>query len=380
MRIVLDTSCLITNRFSGVAEVTRNLLLHLPLVDGDHHFTLFMNYFRAPKSGQDISYPGTVNHFLRFPRSLVDWWWKHNWPPFDCYVTGKDVYHSLHIQVPPTSRMKTVLTVHDCRYLALPTLYADHEVEEYRRWMKISLNRVERVATVSEFTRQELLSHFPISEDRVRVIHNGFSPYVAEPGAWEKKVERFIRENAFPHTYLLYTGILDPRKNLRRLIEALAKCRQQSQDFPDLILVGIPLALWARSDEAGRAQELGILDHIHLAGQVEKDVVFGLIKKAVALCYPSLYEGFGFPPLEAMALGIPVLASNSSSIPEVSGKAACLVDPMHIDEMAQGLSRIVIDSDYRRALVESGYHQIQKFSWRRAAAEYIKLYQEAAGL
>ncbi len=379
MKIVIDASCLIINRFSGLAEVTRNLVLYLPFVNGDHHFTLFMNYFRAPESREDISCPGTVNHFLRFPRRLVDWWWKHDWPPFDYYLTEKDVYHSLHIQVPPTRRMKTVLTVHDCRFVALPALYKHQEVENYRRQMKISLNRVEQVAADSEFTRQELLSHFPISEDRIRVIHNGFSPYVPEANHWEKKIEQFICENHLPQTYLIYTGVLDPRKNLSRLIEAIAQSRQEFHDFPDLIIAGISLAQWVRSNQARRAKELGLFDHIHLVGEVEKDIVWGLTKKALVLCYPSLYEGFGFPPLEAMALGVPVLAGKSSSIPEVTGKAACLVDPMHIDEMAQGLSKIIMDSDYRQTLIESGYHQIKHFSWRKAAGEYITLYKDVTG-
>ena len=122
------------------------------------------------------------------------------------------MYYSLHIKVPPTRRMKTAFTVHDCRFLALPALYKHQEVEKYRRQMKISLNRVEQVAAVSEFTRQELLSHFPISEDRIRVIRNGFSPYVPEANHGEKKSEQFICENHLPQTYLLYTGVLDRRK------------------------------------------------------------------------------------------------------------------------------------------------------------------------
>lgn len=379
MKIVLDTSCLITNPFSGLAEMTRNLVRHLPLVDGSHQLALFMNYFRAPKPVQRVSYPGTVNHFLRLPRTFVDWWWKKDWPPFDHYLTGTDVYHSLHIQIPPTRGIKTILTVHDCRYLAFPALYEDREIEDYRRWMTISLNRAERVTTVSEFTRQEVLSHFPIREERVRVIHNGFSPYVPEADDAEERMEHFMSENQLPQTYLLYAGALDPRKNLSRLIQAFAQCRQQPRDFPDLILAGIPPKQWVESDEAGRAGELGLVNKIHLAGVVEKDILWGLIKKAVALCYPSLYEGFGFPPLEAMALGVPVLAGRSSSIPEVTERAACLVQPTDVDEIAQGLIRIVADSDYRQILIESGYQQVKKFSWFKAAREYVNLYSEVAG-
>jgi glycosyltransferase involved in cell wall biosynthesis len=377
MKIVIDTSCLVINPYSGLSEVTHNLLLNLPLVAENNHFTLFMNYFRASKNAKNISYPGTINHFLRLPRKLVDWWWRSSWPPIDYRLKGTDVFHSLHIQIPPTRNIKTVLTVHDCRYLAFPELYKHHEVENYRRQMTISLNRVDLVATVSEFTRQELLTYFPISESRVRVIHNGFSPYQPGNDFQKECVNKFVEENNLPQTYLISTGVQDPRKNLEKLIEAIAKCRKETNDFPHLVISGISYEQWIQSDQANRAKELGLFDNIHLVGFVEKDILWGLTQKALALCYPSLYEGFGFPPLEAMSLGIPVLAGKSSAIPEITGEAACLVDPMNINDIAQGLNRIVYDNEYRRTLIESGYRQIKKYSWRNAAAEYVSLYKEA---
>jgi len=377
MKIAIDTSCLLINRFSGLSEVVHNLLLHLPHVAENNHFALFMNYFRPTKNVKNISYPGTVNHFFRSPRRLVAWWWKHAWPPLDYYLKGMDVYHSLHIQIPPTRDIKTVLTVNDCRYLALPELYEHREVESYRRQMTISLNRVNLVATISEFTRQEVLTYFPISEDRVRVIHCGFNPYVSDKDHLEENVNRFTAENNLPQAYLLYIGVLDPRKNLGRLIEAIGQCRQEIHDFPDLVIAGVSYEEWHKSDQARRARESGLLDNIYLSGVVEKDILWGLIQKATALCYPSLYEGFGFPPLEAMSLGVPVLAGKSSSIPEVTGNAACLVNPLSVDDIAQGLKRIVFDSEYRQILIELGYRQTKKFSWQKAATEYISLYQEA---
>ncbi|NIO49825.1 MAG: glycosyltransferase [Candidatus Aminicenantes bacterium] len=377
MKIAVDTSCLLINRFSGLSEVVHNLLLHLPHVAEDNHFTLFMNYFRATKNSKNISYPGTVNHFFRLPRRLVGWWWKRAWPPLDYCLKGMDVYHSLHIQIPPTRYIKTVLTVHDCRYLAFPELYKHPEVESYHRQMTISLNRVDLVAAVSEFTRQEILTYFPISESRVRVIHNGFSPWMSDKDRQEEKTNRFIEAKNLPQEYLLYIGVLEPRKNLGRLIEAIAQCRQEIHDFPDLVIAGVSHEQWPKSDLARRAKELGIFDNIYLSGVIEKDILWGLTQKATALCYPSLYEGFGFPPLEAMSLGVPVLAGKSSSIPEVSGNAACLVNPLSVDDIANGLRKIVLDGDYRQILVESGYRQIKKFSWQKAAVEYITLYQEA---
>jgi len=377
MKIVIDTSCLVINPYSGLSEVTHNLLLNLPLVAKNDSFTLFMNYFRASKNAKNISYPGTVNHYLRLPRKFVDLWWRFDWPPIDYYLKGMDVYHSLHIQIPPTRNIKTVLTVHDCRYLAFPELYKHHEVENYRRQMTISLNRVDLVATVSEFTRQELLTYFPVSESRVRVIHNGFSPYRPGREFLKESVNKFIEENSLPQTYLISTGVQDPRKNLGKLIEAIAQCRKENDDFPHLVITGISYEQWIQSDQANRARELGLFDNIHLIGFVGKDILWGLTQKALALCYPSLYEGFGFPPLEAMSLGVPVLAGKSSSIPEVTGNAACLVNPLSVNDIAHGLRRIVFDSEYRRTLIESGYRQIKKYSWRNAAAEYVSLYQEA---
>jgi len=378
MKIAVDASSLAINPFSGLSQVVHSLLLHLPTVDSGKRFVLYLNYFRKHVAGKDISYPGTTRRYFKFPRRLAAWWWRFGWPPIDFYLPEADVFHSLHIQIPPARKIKTVLTVHDCRYLALPDLYKPREIAKYKKEMEIFLGRVDMVATVSEFTRQEVISRFSFPEDRIRVIYNGFSP-LPPVECDRKKAGRFVENNTFPQQYLLYTGVLDPRKNLERLIEAMAQCRQEANDFPDLVIAGISSAEWNNSKCARKAKQLGVFDHIHICGVVEKDVLAGLMQKAHTLCYPSLYEGFGFPPLEAMSLGVPVLAGRGSSISEVSGPAACLVDPTRVDDMAQGLSRIVFDNDYRRDLIERGYRQMKKFSWEKAAAEYLDLYDTVMG-
>lgn len=366
------------NRFSGLSEVVHNLLLQLPLIDSYHQFELFINYFRSSDTKRDISYPGTVNRLCRVPRRLMGWWWQLDRPAIDFYLNDTDIYHSLHIQIPPTKQIKTILTVHDCRYLAHPEFYMFHEIEKYRQQMSTSLKRVDMVATVSEFTRQEVIHHFSFPQDRIRVIHNGFTPIQIEKGHNQEKLKQFIENKNLPQSYLIYAGVLDPRKNLGRLIEAVAQCKKITNDFPDLILVGISAKDWAGSEYGVRAKALGIFNQIHACGAVEKGILVGLIQKAHALCYPSIYEGFGFPPLEAMSLGVPVLAGNSSSIPEIVGPATCLVDPLNVEEIAQGLQKVVFDSDYRRELVDLGYQQIKKYSWQKAAAKHIDLYKEVA--
>ena len=376
MKVAIDASPLMINRYSGLAEVVHNLLLNLPSGDNKSDFALYMNYFRTADSEGGICYPGKRNIFLRIPRRLVYWWWKYNWPPIEYYLQGKDIFHGLHIDVPPAKKIKTILTVHDCRYLAFPDLYNSKEVAKYSNQMEISLKRVDMVATVSDFTRQEIIKYFSFPEDRIRTIHNGFSLNHIGKGCNEGKIGSFLKDNNIPQLYLLYTGVLDPRKNLSRLIEALAVCRNESKIFPDLVLIGITYDQWIRSDHARKAKELEIFDNIYVGGIVEKDILCGLTKKAIALCYPSLYEGFGFPPLEAMSLGVPVLAGKSSSIPEITGDAACLVDPESVNDIARGLNQLVYDREYRQSLVELGYRQIKKFSWEKAAGEYLRLYDE----
>jgi alpha-1,3-rhamnosyl/mannosyltransferase len=376
MKVAIDASSLVINRYSGLAEVIHNLIYNLSFDRNNGHFTLFMNFFRGQGLNVDIYYPGATNRFIRIPRRLVNLWWQHDWPQIDFYLKGIDIFHSLHINVPPVKKIKTVLTVHDCRYLSLPKLYSPKDIEIYRRQMQKALSRVDHVVTVSEFTKKELISYFSFPEERIRTIKNGISLSCPDKECNGKKILCFIKENRLPQEFILYTGVLDPRKNLSRLIEAIRVCVKEMEDFPNLVLAGIPYKQWIKSDQARQAKKLGISNKIHIAGIVDRELLYGLMKKSIALCYPSLYEGFGFPPLEAMSLGVPVLAGNSSSIPEITGKAACMVDPMSVDDIARGLCKIIYNNEYRHMLVERGFSQIKKYSWRRTATEYINLYKQ----
>lgn len=378
MKIAIDSSCLVLNRFSGLSEVVHNLIRNLPFVTDNNQITLYLNYFRNNGALAEFNYPGTGKHYFRLPRRFVNLWWDLGMPAFDRYLKDIDVFHSLHINVPPTKRMKTILTVHDCRYMAHPEFYNVKEVEIYKQQMETSLKRVDCVCAVSEFTRQELLSYFNFPSERIKVIHNGFEPIQGNKEYFIKKANHYLEVNNLPKSYLLFIGTLDPRKNINRLIDAVARCKMNKKDFPDIILGGIAPGQWTRSKYAYQAKELGLYNHIHPCGVLEKDVLIGLTRQACALCYPSLYEGFGFPPLEAMSLGVPVLAGKKSSIPEIVGNSACLVNPERVDEIVEGLNKILFDSDYRKFLIESGYRQTIKFSWRKAAEEYMDIYKKAS--
>jgi glycosyltransferase involved in cell wall biosynthesis len=374
MKIAFDASCLAVNRLSGLGEFAHHLLSHMPGLANDIDISLYINYFRKSSHPKSIKYSSTVNHFLKAPRRLIEFLWRFNWLPFDSYLKNIDIFHSIHIHVPPSKKMKTVLTVHDCRYLAFPGIYQSREVKNYRQQMKRSLERVDFVVAISEFTRQEILQYFSFPENRVMVIHYGFNPL--KPINTSHNNDSRNKNFDISQPYLLAPSALDPRKNLGKLIEAFAQCKKENESFPTLVVAGIPNEQWEISNEAEKAKELNVYSDIIMCGIVDRNRMTELIQSAQALCYLSLYEGFGLPPLEGMSLGIPVLASKKASIPEISGDAACLVDALDEDDISSGLNKIIYDSEYRHKLIEKGYIQIKKFSWDKTATRYLKLYRE----
>lgn len=374
MNVSIDASCLLVNPYSGLSEVVHNLLLNLPGIDSDINFTVFLNYFRTHKGSAYCQYPNTRVNSLQIPRRAVDLLWKIDRLPFDRFLKRPDILHSLYIPIPPVKKVRNILTVHDFRYFALPQLYSDKDIKKYRQLMEMSVKRAAYLVAVSEFTKNEALKYLSFPEERIKVILNGFNQPKPDDQL-KHEVNRCFVEKGLDQPYLLYTGAFDPRKNLDRLVESFAVCKENHRDFPSLAIAGIPEKKWARSAIAEKTISLGISDSIFICGEVEQDIMPWLIKNAHASCYLSLYEGFGFPPLESMSLGIPVIAGNVSSIPEITGRAACLVDPEDIDEIVEGLKEIVYSQDYRLELIDEGYKQINKFTWRKASEEYIDLYK-----
>jgi glycosyltransferase involved in cell wall biosynthesis len=376
MNVAIDASCLAINRFSGLSEVVNNLVINLKILNDGINLSLFLNHFRHYALQNTVCYTGINSRLLRLPRRAVKMWWRFNWPPIDFYLKGIDIFHSLHIDIPPAKNVRTVLTVHDCRFLALPRIYRPKDIHAYRSQMKRTLSRVDYVTTVSDFTRRELIRYFSFPEDRIRTIKNGFSFQTVRKQQPSPKLINFFRKHNLPSCYVIFIGGLDPRKNITRLIEAFALCRKKMGEFPDLMIVGISPQQWYRSGPARKAYELGVISNICNVGIVDNEILAVLTQNATALCYPSLYEGFGFPPLQAMSLGVPVLASNTSAIPEIVGDAACLVNCENLEEIVDGLNRIISDSEYRNYLIRLGYLQIRQFSWKKTVEKYAELYNE----
>ncbi len=289
-------------------------------------------------------------------------------PPSVLFVPA----HVLPLYCPPPA----VVTVHDLGYRHYPEAHRPFD-RWYLEWTTRRHCRVARHLVVdSQATKQDLIDFYGADPARLSVVYLGrdenLQPVEAPEIIAQTKARYHIEGD-----YLLYLGTLQPRKNLVRLIEAFQLALASlPQPGPKLVIAGPPG--WLYNAIVGRVRQLGLTGRVIFPGYVAPEDKAALLSGALAYLLPSLYEGFGLPVLEAMACGTPVLTSNCSSLPEVAGQAARLVDPHRTDDIAAGLVELITNADLRRRLVERGLRQIQQFSWPHAARQVVEILEQSA--
>jgi glycosyltransferase involved in cell wall biosynthesis len=282
-----------------------------------------------------------------------------------------DLLHSPHFVVPLRKICATVCTIHDVIHLVYPQDIKSPVGRIYARWMmKAALRVSDKIITDSEYSKQDIISRAGGDPEKISVIFpflaKGFSR-VSDPAILQAVRDRYgIRRN-----YILYTGILRERKNHIGLLRAFAKLIAQGHDL-DLVISG-PIDP-TENGLNGMAKELGLEERVVIAGFVPEAEISALYSGATIYACPSLYEGFGFTPLEAMACGAPVVCHNGTSLPEVCGDAALYSDARNPDEFARSLARVLEDSELREAMVERGFKNIQRYTARDSVDATLTLY------
>lgn len=282
-----------------------------------------------------------------------------------------DIFWSPHYNVPlpPVRAGHRVVTIHDVYHLAYLHTLNPLEKIYARTVLPLAARLSERVITVSRFSRDEIVRHTGTRSDKVVVIHNG----VDEPApARADSDEPLVPAGR----YLLYVGNVKPHKNVTGLIRAFALFHGQ---FPDVrLVVAGRKEGFVHGVEGldGLITGLGLGGRVVFTGHVRDEVLSGLYARASALVFPSFYEGFGLPPLEAMAWGVPVVASRAASIPEICGDAALFADPHDREDFARALGRVFSDEGLRAELIRKGSERVKGFSWRTSAARHLELFEE----
>src|SRR5947209_13478149 len=295
-----------------------------------------------------------------------------------------DLVHIPHLfWLPRALPCPYVMTVHD----VLEHMYRAHDRSGLRRFLHFQLTRrmlrgAARIFAVSKFTKSEIEKLFGIPASRIEVVYNAIDERFLR-GHTNDSDRQFLAERYLVnYPFILYAGRISPHKNVVRIIEAFSALKAEldkESKYPDLKLIIIGDELSKHPDLRRTVIRGGVQNDVRFMGFVPIEVLRIFYDSAKTFVFPSLYEGFGLPPLEAMAHGTPVLTSNTSSIPEVVGKAAVLVNPENVFEMMRALERVLLDQQLREKMRQRGYEQVKKFSWKNSAEAILVAYEQVAG-
>jgi glycosyltransferase involved in cell wall biosynthesis len=282
-----------------------------------------------------------------------------------------DVLHSLGYVQPMLCSKRSVVTVHDLSFLRFPEAFNRSNRNYLRLFTTLSVRRANRVIAVSESTKRDLVDLLGIPAAKITVVYHGveeeFRPFTSST------IADFRCKLGLPEHFVLYCGTLEPRKNVDGLIAAFAKVKREARLPHKLVLAGAKG--WRYERIFALVEELGLKDEVIFPGYLAYGEQPLWYNAADVFVYPSLYEGFGFPPLEAMACGTPVISSDVSSLPEVVGDAGLLVDPGERDELADAIRKVLMDHELRLAMGKAGLLRASEFTWSRAAARTVEVYQ-----
>ena len=378
MRVALNAQLLssaASYRAAGINRVLQHLLAELPAVPGDERYLVYAPFSEANR--RLLARPRIRARLTRLPvdRPPVRIAWEQTVLPVELVREGADLLHALGFVSPVAWRGKTVVTVYDLSFLRFPEVYNRANRMYLSTFTPPSLRRADRVITISEDARRDVIELCGVAPERVTPIllaaDERFRP--APPEA----VEAFRRRQGLAERFVLYQGTLQPRKNVETLVRAYALLRSQGSDDHQLVLAG-PRG-WQYEPIFDLIRRLGLVDAVRFPGFVPDDDLPLWYSSAAVFAFPSRYEGFGLPLLEAMACGAPVVSSNASSLPEVVGDAGLMVDPSDVEGLCSALRRLLDDEPLRQAISVAGRARAQIFSWRRTAAETVQVYREVLG-
>lgn len=378
MKIGIDARVLMDRNYSGVSEYTANLLSEILRQDQENQYSLFCNSFKHQEDRLDkwkrinskvigTHYANKIfNYFLQkcFQR-----------PRLDEVIGGAEIFFAPHLNFLNVShKTKLVVTVHDLSFLRYPEFFSCRK-NFWHKAIGVSrlLKRADKIVAVSENTKHDLVEILKIATDKIEVIHSG-NNFLAAPLSSSEKDNFFAKHN-LRSGFIFSVGNIEPRKNISGLIKAYEDLRKRRPDLePQLVLAGAKG--WKNHQIFKTWKNSPYQQDIKFLGYISPSEKATLFTVAAIFAYPSYYEGFGFPPLEALGAGVPVVSSNISSLPEVLGDAALLVNPFRVEDISESLELILTDNNLRANLIAAGKKQAALFTWKKAAWAYLELFKE----
>lgn len=351
----------------GVGRFEVELLKEMARVDTKNSYRIYSPY----KPNPDM--PARSSKW-QYKTPLVHKLWSQVTLPFSLIVDSPkpDVFFAPVHYAPRYCQSPYVVGIMDLSFLRFPELFKKSDLYKLVNWTAYSVKSAKAVIAISKSTKNDILKSYQIDESRVHVVYPGITMQTVNS---KQSTEEIKREYGLTGEYILYVGTLQPRKNIERLIDAFKLLRK---DLPKHKLVIVGKKGWLYDSMFEKVKKEGLSDSVVFTGYVPDDELSAFYKGAVCFCLPSLYEGFGFPVLEAMREGVPVVASNISSLPELVEDAGILVNPESTEDIARGIKKVlVMSTTERKKIIEKGYQQIKKFTWEKAARQTISILEEA---
>jgi glycosyltransferase involved in cell wall biosynthesis len=356
----------------GNESYATNLIEALAAIDEVNSYTLYVTRREAVERFSNrwanFSVRSTLPHtpFIRIPLTL------------SAELRRKPV-DVLHVQFtsPPFSPCPVVVSIHDLSFEHLPQTFKWRSRKQLQITVRRSAREAAQVIALSEYARHDIINSYHVSPEKVSVVPLA-APACFQPVRNEEELQRVRQTYGIENDYILSVGAIQPRKNLSRLVAAYSRLRRAKPagKLPKLVLVG--KCAWLYDETLRTIKELEVSDSVILTGYVPDKDLPALYSGAVCFVYPSYFEGFGLPPLEAMKCGAPVIVGDRTSLPEVVGDAGLLVDPFDVGALAAAIEKVINDSDLRGALSVKGLERAKLFDWRQTAQQTLAIYQKAA--
>lgn len=355
-------------RGAGINTYIFYLLRAISALELPYHFTVFLGEREFREHNLDLRYTRWPTHH---PVARI--LWEQLVLPDLLRRTGVEILHAMAFVIPLLARCPAVVTVYDLSFLRYPQAFRPFNRWYLSRFTPLSVRRARRVIAISESTRQDVIRYLHVAPERVDVIHCGvassFRPLPA------REVERFRRERQLSDPFILFVGTLEPRKNVDLLVRAYARWRAQDNRVPRLVIAGAKG--WYFETIFRAVTRLGLHDSVSFPGYISAEELPLWYNAAGLFVYPSIFEGFGLPVLEAMACGTPVVCSNTSSLPEVTGDAAVLVAPDDEVGLAEAMRTVWESAGLRQTMIERGLARARERSWTHVAVQTVQTYQRA---
>jgi glycosyltransferase involved in cell wall biosynthesis len=370
---------------TGMGQHIFHLLKGLDEHDVENSYVLLSPRFRHssmgrfPQLSERFQNIEVVSALRRFGQSFESLWWEQAGIVRACHKESIDLLHCPYFAAPYFLPARTVVTVHDVIPLIMPEYRARAESRMYNSLIAFTVRRVNAIITVSDYSKRDIVRTLHIPDERIHVIGNAVDDSY-RPIADRRLIDAVRDRYGIGPKYILYFGGFDLRKNVDRILQAYAALPKSTRDEYQLViagrlhLLGHPLY----PDPRPRVRELGLDENIVVTGQIREQDKAPLYSGATVYVFPSLYEGFGIPVLEAMACGAAVVTSNSSALPEVVGDAARLVDPYSVDEIRNAIGELLDDPAARNELRERALIRAHDFSWKRVAQQTLEVYKKLA--